>query len=61
MESNKPCQLNNFDLLRVNERNLYGVRNGHYISLPRTRTEQYRKSFLPEAIRMWNSLDTSKV
>ena len=49
--------LNTFDSLNTHER-IYNLR-GNNIAVPFTRTESYRQSFFPEAIRQWNSLDTS--
>lgn len=35
----------------------YNLRNVHNLLVPRTRTLNFRKSFLPSTIRLWNKLD----
>ena len=61
IHSDGPCRMNHSMVRNVSDRNNYRVRNRATYCLERTRTEHHRKSFLPEAIRRWNDLDTSKV
>ena len=42
----------------VGEDTNYGLRNTDAIRAPFTRTESYRRSFLPHAIHVWNILPT---
>ena len=61
IHSDRPCSMNHSMVRNVSDRNNYRVRNRASYCLERSRTEHYRKSFLPEAIRRWNDLNTSKV
>lgn len=58
IHNNAPEYLCNLVPSRVNENHGYGTRqteNSNY-NMPNFRLEQYRKSFLPETVRLWNAL-----
>ena len=55
-KSETPGRLNKFTIETVNDRNPCNTRQGNNLTLPLPRTEQYRRSFLPTAIREWNAL-----
>ena len=46
------------DLLPKNDGNRYNLRNENQLSNLRTRTEKFRKSLLPDCIRLWNKVPT---
>ena len=50
-----PSYLSNLMPNMEQERN-YGLRNNNMLRAPFTRTESYRRSFIPYAITMWNGL-----
>ena len=39
------------------EPNRYNLRNPNNIKIPKTRTETFRKSFIPSGIKVWNNLN----
>ena len=43
----------------VSNRKKYSLRNSNNISLPRSNTDRYLKSFLPSTIHLWNNLPES--
>ena len=56
VNSDVPGRLNCHSVDTVSNRNPYNTRQGHNLSLPLPRTEHFRNSFLPTAIREWNDL-----
>ena len=56
VNSEVPGRLNRHSVNTVNDRNPYNTRQGNNLSLPLPRTEHFRRSFLPTAIREWNIL-----
>ena len=50
--SDRGCALNSNYLTRVHERHSYSTRNKDKLSLIKTKTESYRRCFLPDSVRL---------
>ena len=51
-----PTYLNDLLPIQNIERTRYNLRNQHDITIPFTRLESFKRSFIPSAIRLWNRL-----
>ena len=51
-----PIYLSELCPISNNSRTNYNLRNNYNLSVPPSRTERHKKSFLPSAIRLWNLL-----
>jgi hypothetical protein len=55
INNNAPAYL--CDLISTNDENQHNLRNNDHIRVPKVRTENFRKSFIPSTINLWNNIN----
>ena len=56
VNNNAPSYMCNL-IPQNNEDNRYNLRNKSEVKMPKTRTETFRRSFIPSSINLWNNLE----